>query len=242
MTHIIALSIVCLAALIHASFQLSISTLTMMSGHAIGAGRSHLRLVSLVGSFITGAGIMTLLLISSFALLGTQIFGSAQPPQLVWAALSGLLCGVGVAAWLFYYRKEKGTSLWLPRHVAKFLATRSKKTRNPGEAFALGMMSVFGELLFIVAPITVAAFVLLPMDAGWQLGGILLYTLLATASLASIATLVCGGVPLSAIQRWRERNKKFLQFAAGSALIVLGFYLYVNEVLFTAVSTHGVML
>lgn len=239
MTQIIALSIVALAALTHASFQLSISTLTIMSGHAIGEGRSHTRLVSLITSFVAGAATMTLLLISTFALFALYIFHSTQPPQLAWAALCGLLCGVGVAAWLFYYREGKGTSLWLPRRSAKYLATRSKKTHNPGEAFALGMMSVFAELLFIVAPITAAALVILPLGTTWQLGGILGYTAISSLTLGTIAVLVCGGMPLSTIQQWRERNKKFLQFAAGAALIVLGGYLYVNEVLLTAVTLPG---
>jgi hypothetical protein len=36
---------------------------------------------------------------------------------------------------------------------------------------------------------------------------------------------------LSRIQRWREANKHFLQFAAGSGLLILGFFVYVNEFL-----------
>jgi hypothetical protein len=43
--------------------------------------------------------------------------------------------------------------------------------------------------------------------------------------------LIGGGHTISGIQRWREQNKRFLQFVAGSALIVLGFYVYVEQVL-----------
>jgi uncharacterized membrane protein (DUF485 family) len=41
------------------------------------------------------------------------------------------------------------------------------------------------------------------------------------------------------IQKWREHNKRFLQFAAGSALIVLGVYFYVD--IFTTFGRGGVL-
>lgn len=230
MTDIIALSIVCLAALIHASFQLSISTLTLMSGHTIGFGRSHTRLLSLLGGFNFGALTMTTLLICTLGFWLQQFFGATVPP-VVWAAVCGMLFGIGLAVWLFYYRKGSGTLLWVPRRTAEFLATRSKRTKNTGEAFALGMGSVFGELLFIIAPLSVATLTILPLDPALQLAAILLYVGLSTSSLVVVTTLVSGGHRLSSIQKWREANKQFLQFSAGTALFVLGFYLYVNQVL-----------
>lgn len=239
MTDIVALSIVCLAALIHASFQLSISTLTLMSGHALGAGRSHTRLVSLLGGFTAGATTMTILLICTLGFLFDYFISSFYTPPVLWAATCGLLFGVGLAVWLFYYRRGRGTMLWLPRQTADFLAERSKKTKNTGEAFALGLASVFGELLFIIAPLIVSVLVILPLAPVMQLLGILLYVGISMISLFAVAVLVSGGHRLSGIQRWREANKNFLQFAAGTALFVLGFYLYVNEVLITPAVTTG---
>lgn len=230
MTDIIAISIVCLAALIHTSFQLSISTLTLMSGHTIGFGRSHTRLMSLLGGFGFGAATMTTLLICTLGFTLQQTIG-AQVPPVVWAATCGMLFGVGLAVWLFYYRKDRGTLLWVPRRTAEFLAQRSKRTKNTGEAFALGLASVFGELLFIIAPLSVAVLTILPLDPSLQLVCILLYIAISVSSLGVVALLVSGGHRLSSIQKWRETNKHFLQFSAGSALFVLGFYLYVNQVL-----------
>ncbi len=241
MTDIIAISIVCLAALIHASFQLSISTLTLMSGHTLGFGRSHARLVSLLGGFGFGAAAMTTLLICTLGFALQQIVGTTVPP-VVWAATCGMLFGVGLAVWLFYYRKDRGTLLWIPRRTADFLAERSKRTRNTAEAFALGLASVLGELLFIIAPLSVAVLTILPLDPMLQLICILLYIALSVSSLGIVALLVSGGHRLSGIQKWRETNKQFLQFSAGSALFVLGFYLYVNQVLVLPLAAGGVSL
>ncbi len=217
------------AALIHASFQLSVSVLTMLSGHAIGAKRSHAKLLRLTFGFIAGTKVMTLLLVSFFALLLMSIFGNV-PPQIVWACACGLLFGLGIAVWLFYYRREKGTSLWIPRSFARHLNERSKATKSSAEAFSLGLTSVFSELLFIIGPLIIAALVLITLPPLWQLVGLAIYTIVSTLSALIVWALVSSGHSLSRIQKWRETNKHFIQFISGGALLVLGFFVYVNQV------------
>lgn len=234
----ISLAIVALAALIHASFQLSVSMLTLLSGHAIGAKTAHKKLLRLTCSFLTGAGIMTLLLISFTSFVFQQVFGS-RIPTVMWAVGCGLLIGLGVAVWAFYYRREKGTSLWLPRGIARYLSDRTKATKFSAEAFGLGLSSVIGELIFILAPIIISALVLIQLPPLWQLAGAALYTFISLLSLLVVYALVGSGHKLSRIQKWREDNKRFLQFAAGSGLIVLGFYVYVDQVLAQTAFAQG---
>lgn len=225
-----SLAIVTLAALVHASFQLSVSVLTLLSGHAIGAKKSHIRTLRLTTGFVLGAGVMTLFLLTFIAYLFQHLFGT-NAPQLVWAIACGLLIGVGLAVWFFYYRREQGTSLWIPRQFARHLSDRSKATKDPAEAFSLGMTSVFSELLFILAPLVISALVLVQLPTVWQLVGIVLYTVVSLITLFSVWVFISSGHRISAIQKWREDNKHFLQFAAGSALAVLGFFVYVCKIL-----------
>jgi hypothetical protein len=63
-----------------------------------------------------------------------------------------------------------------------------------------------------------------------QLAGIAIYTTISLFSLLVVNALIGSGHKLSRIQKWREDNKRFLQFAAGSGLLVLGFYLYVDHI------------
>lgn len=224
-----SLLVVAFAALIHASFQLSVSVLTMLSGHAISAKRSHATLLRLTSSFIAGTKVMTLLLVSFFAIVLFDVFGE-QPPQIVWATVCGILVGLGVAVWLFYYRREKGTTLWIPRSFAAHLTERSKATKSSAEAFSLGLTSVLSELLFIIGPLLVSALVLISLPSMWQLIGLAIYTVVSTFSSLIVWGLVGSGHSLSRIQKWRETNKHFLQFAAGSGLIILGLYVYVNQI------------
>lgn len=229
-----SLLIVGFAALIHASFQLSVSVLTMLSGHAIGAKRSHAKLLHLTFSFIAGTKVMTLLLLSALALILMDIFGTGVP-QIVWACACGLLVGLGIAVWLFYYQREKGTTLWIPRSFARHLQDRSKATKTGAEAFSLGLVGVMSELLFIIGPLVISALVLIELPTLWQLVGLVIYTIISTFSSLFVWGLISSGRSLSRIQKWREQNKRFLQFVGGGGLLILGFFVYVNEVVLASI-------
>lgn len=225
-----SLAIVSLAALIHASFQLSVSVLTLLSGHSIGAKHSQARLFRLTTSFVLGAGVMTMLLLSSASLLLLHSF-DGNTPQFVWAAGCGLLIGVSISVLIFYYRHEKGTVLWIPSGITNYLSKRTKSTKLSAEAFGLGLSSVIGELLFIVAPLFMAALVLVQLPPIWQLAGIAIYTVISLLSLIIVWVLIGSGHNLGKIQKWRESNKYFMQFAAGAGLVVLAFFVYTTEIL-----------
>ena len=233
-----SVGIIALAGLIHASFQLSISMLTLLSGHSIGAKAGANRTLQLAGSFFAGVVTMTLLVVALFGYVASQLFRHDVPP-LVWSTISGLMLGLGVAVWAFYYRRADGTSLWLPRGFARFLSDRTKATRSSVEAYSLGLTSVLAEGLFIFTPAAAAALTMIKFSPPAQLGGLVLYVTVASFSLAAVVVLIGSGHKLSTIQRWREDNKRFLQFAAGSALIILGFYLYVNAVIAPAALAAG---
>jgi len=225
-----SLAIVALAALIHASFQLSVSVLTLLSGHAIGAKRSQAKVLRLSWGFIAGVAVMTLLVLSFVSLLLLHSFGQAEAPLVVWAIACGLVFGIGIAVWLFYFRNEKGTKLWIPRPLAEHLTDRSKATKHSAEAFSLGLTSVLSELIFIIPSMVISALVLLELPSAWQLVGIATYVIISSLGLLIVSSLIGSGHSISKIQKWREENKRFLQFAAGSALVTLGFFVYISKV------------
>lgn len=236
------IAIIALAAVIHASFQLSVSMMTMMSGHALGKRTAHTRVMRLMAGFILGVMTMVALGVSFLAVLAGNIAPDGWP-VLAWAALCGLMIGVGVAVWLIYYRhRSVGTVLWLPRGFAKYLADRARATRLTPEAYGLGLASVVAEFIFGLAPMLVTALLLTQLDTPMQLVGLIVYTLIVSLPLLVIAIIVGGGRSLARVQRWREQHKRFMQFAAGSALIILGVYLYVDIVVADLLTTTGGMI
>ena len=60
-----SLAIIVFAALIHASFQLSISVLTLLSGHAIGKKTAYKRVLRRMGGFTAGVLLLTCLILSA---------------------------------------------------------------------------------------------------------------------------------------------------------------------------------
>lgn len=222
--------LIILAAAIHASFQLSVSALTLLSGHALGAKTRHKRVISLMTSFTLGAATMAALLVCSTAYIAGVLFGT-DVPALAWSVSCGLMGGVAVAVWTFYYRSKTGTALWLPRPIASMLHSRITATKYNAESFSLGLTSVLAELLFTLPLLLAAAFALIQLPTELQVVGVITYVVISAAPLACVTILVGGGHRLSAIQKWREDNKRFVQFIAGGALFILGFFIYVNAVL-----------
>lgn len=232
----VSLAIIALAAFIHASFQLSVSVLTLLSSQSLGKKHSNAKLLRLTSSFLMGVGFITILLLATSSFIFEKIFSSSIP-QYIWAVICGIIAGVAITVWLFYYqRKEKGTSLWIPRSFANYLNERIKSTEIGAEAFSLGIGSVIGEIFFVITPIVVSSMVLIQLPSNWQLIGIGIYTLISLLSLLIVWVLIGAGHSLSNIQKWRESNKHFLQFVASAGLIVLGFFIYTNEIIAVVVS------
>lgn len=227
MDTLIAISIIALAGSIHASFQLSVSMATALSGHALGRQLAAKRTLRLLFGFVAGALAMTLLCVS----FASYTIGILAPHNsYLWIILTAGLMIVGLAVILFYYRKTDGTELWISRGFAHFLRKRTAKASLTAEAFSLGLTSVVSELVFTIVPIITAACAIIALPPAWQIASAILYTLIASLGLLIVTALIGSGHKLSHIQRWREQNKYFLQFSAGLGLIILAFYIYTNTI------------
>lgn len=226
-------AIVLLAACIHATFQLSVSVLTLLSGHSIGKQTAHKKVLRLMCSFTSGALFITLLVIGSLSYyLDMFVHQNTNTEQLFAIASSGLMAGLGVITWAFYYRKGRGTSLWLPRGFANYLTKRTKRTSSRAEGFALGMTSVVAELIFIVTPALAASLAIITLpDLPLRLTATALYVFISILPLLIIIGLVGSGANIAHCQQWRESHKHFLQFVSGGSLLVLAGFLFVDRVI-----------
>ena len=227
-----SLIIIIFAGLIHASFQLSLSVLTLLSGHSIGKQTSRRRVLRLSSNFIGGVVIATLLLVSTISYYLTLFVSHVSSTEQFTAAIaSGLMIGLGIATWAFYYRPTRGTTLWLPRNFAEYLTKRSKSTKSTAEAFSLGIISVVAEIIFIIAPILASSLAIITLpNIWWQISGIILYIILSALPLLIINSLINTGHSIADLQKWREKHKRFLQFASGSSLIILACFLFADRV------------
>lgn len=221
--HVIA--ILSATALLYGSFQAGVSVLTVLSSHQLGAQSSHKTLLRLCSRYILGALLTSAALVFSL----TYLLGLVdRPSTILWAIICGYAAAIGVVVTFFYYRSGPGTLLWLPRGVANFLNERAKKTKSGVESFSLGVMTTLAELPFIIAPVAIVAMMFRGGATINRVIGELGFVMLAALPLVIILSLISGGVKISRIQKWREKNKGFLQVTAGLGLIVVSGYLYVS--------------
>lgn len=212
------------AVFVHVCFQLSVSVLTRLSSHTIGTGKSQHRLLGLSFCYILGVMVATTAVVLGVAakLAWLSTLNAEWPSWIV----VGLLPVIGLITILFYYRRDRGTQLWLPRPFTDYLMSRAKKTRSGIEAAMLGAATVVGELPFILAPIGIVAlwiYFLAPAQA-WLIFSTA-YAAVIALPLVFLALYISSGHKISAVQHWRERNKAFLQWTSGLALILLDLYL-----------------
>lgn len=223
--------VIAFAGLLHASFQLGVSLLTLLSGHSLGSGRSYRRLMQLNLAYLFGASLVTILLFAGIAYM--TILVAPGDFSMLWYAASVLNIAIGLTVIIFYYRRSKGTGLWIPRQMAVYLTERTKKTKSGAEAFTLGAGSILAEIPFLVGPISIAILYSLTYgtNATMHLGNFVMYALIGLFPLVVIVSMVGAGHKISTIQKWREENKLFLQYCAGSGLIILGVFTFVDKVL-----------
>lgn len=222
--------VIAFAGLLHASFQLGVALLTLLSGHSLGMNRSFHKLMRLNVAYLFGASVVTVLLFAAIAYFSLLNIG--QHIQAAWLITALVNMGIGISVMIFYYRRAKGTGLWIPVSMAEYLSKRVKKTNRSAEAFTLGAGSVLAETPFLIGPFAVAVLYTLTLDgAQLQLLSLTIYSLIALAPLIAIVSLVGGGHKISHIQKWREENKFFLQYCAGCGLVILGAFVLVDKYL-----------
>lgn len=217
------------ALFVHVCYQLSVSVLTHMSAHTLSRKTSAKRLLGLGLSYSFGVFAMTVLLVLavvSFVMIGSNSSEHSLPILLV----TTLLPLVGLVTMFAYFRKGRGTQLWLPRPIAEYLTKRSRKTRSAFEAAMLGGGTVVGELPFLIAPVLLVSTVIATQPPGLWLLLAKSYAVLATLPLLVITLYLSSGHSVARVQRWRERNKGFLQWTSGVALVLLTVYLTVLQV------------
>lgn len=213
------------ALFVHACYQLSVSVMTHMSAHSLSRKVSVRRLMSL-GIFYT-LGVITATSLMLLALISLTAFDGAVSHPIVTSITVVVAPLVGLCTVLLYYRRGKGTQLWLPRPFADYLLERSRKTKRSLEAAALGAITVVGELPMIIAPLLLVALSITSQSTETWLVWSLFYAAAAALPLIFITLYLTSGHSIARVQKWRENNKRFLQWTSGVALVLLTIYLTV---------------
>lgn len=229
MEMIIPFSEVFLAAVIHATLQLSLGTLLLLYHASLG---KHVRRKTrfLVDSYISGMGMLVFLgLAATIFILDRYFEKPLYIEELV--IVVGMLIALAIAVWFFYYRRGKSTELWLPRSVARFIDKRAKLTNSNTEAFSLGVLTSLAEMPFTLILFVVAANSILVLPQLYQILAVAMYTIITIIPSIVLRLAIRKGQTVVDIQRWRVKHKTFFRLLTGVGFLVLGFFLFTFEVL-----------
>lgn len=222
--------VIALSAGVHASFQLSVSVFTLVAGHKLSQKSPHRHLMKISTATILGVFITNILLFSGLAFLVSnfvEIFSTHS--RIFWATSIGLLSGIAVSSWFFYWKKGQnvGTEIWLPRNFVNFLSKKSKTADHSAEAFSLGSTSVLAEIIFLFPPLLSATLATAMLRPAFQFVALTLYVFVANFPLFVVYCAISGGHSLSRVLMWRERNQHFLKLFASLSAIILAAVIFV---------------
>lgn len=221
--------VVFLAAVVHATLQLSLGSLLLLYHASLGR---HVRLKTrrLASNYILGVGMMTALIVSTCCFLLLAAGGALSARWLF--VVAGVLVGLAFCAWFLYYRSGRSTELWLPKSVTRFINKRAKVTGSNVEAFSLGLLVSFAEMPFSLVLMVVAANGVVRLTELWQVVlALVLYTLVAVLPLVVLRVCVRRGKTVAEIQKWRMKNKNFFRMLSGVGFLTLAGFLIAFEAL-----------
>jgi hypothetical protein len=213
------------AVFVHACFQLAVSVLTLLSSHTIGRRLPNQRLLTLNFWYISG--VVTMITLLTLGAMSLQRWALVHVGESVTLVTYSLLPLVALLMVLFYYRRGRGTRLWLPRPAASYITDRAKRTKSSIEAFALGTTTAVAELPFAVAPLAIVALAFQGFASDQWLRLALSYALAVSIPLMFVAIYLSSGHKVSRVQAWREDAKSFLNWTSAASLLLLALYLVV---------------
>ena len=225
---VIPVSTIILAALVHAALQISLGCLLLLY-HASKGKHIAKKTRGLVTSYVLGIGILSFLCVCAVCYLILHIWHG--PLGTEWLAIIvGILLLVTLLMWLFYYRWGKGSELWIPRVIARFIDGRAKSTNNKIEAFSLGALTCFAELPFSLILFVVAANSVLELPTAIQVLMVVVYALITIIPATIMCCCLRTGKTVVDVQRWRVKHKNFFCILTGVGFLVLAIFIFAFQV------------
>ncbi len=216
------MGILILATLIQASLQL-VPSIFMVFYHYASGKKSRAKADDLTLSFVLGAETFnTLLFLLLYTVYYTIFYNidNLNTSLFSWI-MAGIFLALALASFFFYFRKSKGTELFVSRKIAKNLTFRAKNVKTRGDAFALGCFSGTAELIFTLPLYIIVIVISNIIDFAPRSLLLFLFIASITIPLFSIHLSYRSGNNLAEIQRHRVQNKLFFRFIIPIAYILL---------------------
>ena len=221
MSTFVSLITIFLAMLIHSSMQL-VPGIFALFYHSGLSKSSASKTDDLSLSFILGSELFsaTIFIAIYSAILSLSFIDESIRNILSWVLIGFLFIEIPAIIFL-YYRKGKGSSLFISRKSAINLSRHAESIKNRTDAMLLGMFSGVAEL-----PFTLPLFVIVSNEAIGLTNGqngilIIIYIIVTTIPLFIIRRCFRSGLNLADIARFRAKNKLFFKIILAFGYLLL---------------------
>ena len=227
------LSLMIMVGIFAASLGLNLSSVAMMSGHALSQKTALSRLRQLIRGFLLGVVVANLLLLSTVILFiaKSPFFmntGSGFVANYhIWPlAIIGLVIQILIMAFCKILNNQL-VNPWAPEAVRTYLRKRCIKTNSIIEAINLGIMSVLANFWLLFLPLSLLAITMLNQ---LEIAHVVLFALASGIPSFIIALTVTQQVKISQIHLFLIKHANFLQFVSFFSLIILGMIIFCFKV------------
>ena len=214
-----SLGILLMVALIQGILQLAPGVFAYFYHYAIG--KNSLKKARLLSPFFVFGVLFTTIL--TFLIVVCLFHDS----EILRATMAGVFVALSVAGGAFYYRKGSGAKLYIPRKLAAALTTGARNADSAVDAFLLGLITGFSEIIFTL-PLAIMVVLEVRTFDSWiiQFGLIALDIFLTIVPFIVISIFYRTGGNLADIMRVRIRNKDFYRLMLCFLFILLAAGLY----------------
>ena len=215
MSVITSIGIIILAMLIFASLQATPGIFTLFSHYAFGK-YSKPKASDFILFYIIGVEVINVFLFLSIFYLSNILFlqePSFENNAFAWI-LSGILISLGISTLFLYFRRSKGTKLFIPRKYALAIDYSASSVKSRSDAFILGIYAGTCELIYTLPVQIAVSFAIINLDimSLTNMPLIFLYSLSPLIPLFILYWKFRSGHNLAEIQRTRVKNKNFTRF------------------------------
>lgn len=219
-----SVGIIIIAMLIMASLQLTPGVFALFYHYASGK-YSKKRVSRLSLFFILGAEVISAcLFLSSYYIAYFFFLGKSRPEHSVFAWFGiGVLVALSIASFFFYFRRGKGTQLFIARSFADALNESAKSIKTRSDAFALGAVSSTCEILFTLPLYIITAIEIIELSSENFTSDILTIIYILTSAIPLFITnfLFQSGHNLADIERTRVKDKTFTRLIMGFSYLII---------------------
>lgn len=225
-----SIGIIILTMLILAFLQFVPGIFLLFNHHAFGK-YSKAKATDLAVFFILGvetAIAFTFLVVYSILCITPATVFVIDSNMFVWV-MAAIFFILSIAMLLLYYRRGRGTKLFISRRTANHFQTKIKTIKSRSDAFVFGLVSTFPELIFTLPLYLISAISIMRLDINnYERSGIIIISSIVAIIPLLIMHFSSHTHHLADFIRFRFKNKPFFRICLSLSYFLIATLLIIG--------------